>query len=68
MIKGHCFSNIDDLKGFITVFAEVPRVGDHVMMKYRGNDVRVRVVSVVHNMINNKPYIIVECWDKMFIK
>lgn len=67
-INGHCFTNIDDVRCFVTVFAEVPKKDDSVMVFWKGNKVPMKVVHVTHDIVEEQPYIIVELWQQSFIR
>lgn len=61
MIKGHCFTNLDDYDcSLVKVFAAVPRIGDYVTVTYKGNVSRLKVVSVQHHEIDKFPYLKIE--------
>lgn len=61
MIKGHCFTNLDNYDcSLVNVFASVPRVGDYVVVLYIGLPTRLKVVSVLHDVKDNQPYLKIE--------
>lgn len=65
MIKGHCFTNLDDYNcSEVKFFARVPNIGERVACKYKGNSTSLKVVQITHDIRgpigDEYPYIIVE--------
>jgi|AntAceMinimDraft_10_1070366.scaffolds.fasta_scaffold66816_4 hypothetical protein len=72
-IKGHCVTNLDDFDCTqVTVFAEIPKNGDSMLVLYHGIKTTLQVCNITHTMKKIKrtegntsdpvhePYIIVE--------
>jgi len=60
MIKGRCKTNLDNHQMIVTVFGEIPKIGDRVVCKKKGEETTLKVVSITHSQILNEPFIIVE--------
>lgn len=61
MIRGRCFTNLDDYDcSLVNVFAGIPRIGDYVTVTYKGNTLRLKVVSVQHDVKDCQPYLKIE--------
>lgn len=60
MIKGRCFTDLDDYVISIDVFVEIPKIGHRVVCKKKGKETTLRVISITHNQVGNEPFIVVE--------
>lgn len=62
MIRARCRTNLDDYNcSRITVFAELPRIGDGVNVLKKGTPARLKVCSITHDIDEaGSPFIIVE--------
>lgn len=69
MIKGHCVTNIDDVRCPVTSFVAVPRIGERVAVLYKGHSDTMPVVQVTHyEDVDGQPRIKVELWEKRFVR
>jgi len=49
MIKGYCKTNLDDYDcSSVTQFVAVPRIGEYVVVTYKGKPSKLRVVNITH--------------------
>jgi hypothetical protein len=60
IIKGHCVTNLDDYILTVTAFYRVPNVGEKVACKRKGYNTTLTVCQIIHDIKEDKPYIIVE--------
>lgn len=60
IIKGHCFTNLDDYRMTVNEFYRVPNIGEKVACIYKTYDTTLKVHQIIHDFKNNNPYIIVE--------
>ena len=60
MIKGRCFTNLDDYTCDVSKFYKVPEKGELVVCKIKGINTTLEVVQVTHTLKDNEPFIIVE--------
>lgn len=60
MIKGRCFTNLDDYLCHVKQFARVPNIGERVAVIRKGDRASLKVVQITHDLINDEPFIIVE--------
>ncbi len=68
-IQGICRTNLDDYEMTVSIFAEIPKIGDYVICTKKGNHAILKVVSITHtskynidgyNIKHEYPFIIVE--------
>jgi hypothetical protein len=59
-IKGHCITSVYGYEMIITEFYRIPKNGELVRCLYNGKNSTLRVFQIVHDIKDEKPYIIVE--------
>lgn len=60
MIKGHCFTNLDDYEMKVKRFYKVPKIGEKVTCLKNGHETTLKVQNITHDSREGEPYIIVE--------
>jgi len=57
MIQGQCITNLDDYDcSDTTLFVRIPKIGERVECKYKGNLTSLKVVQITHAIRGSKGY------------